>query len=56
MVTPCSRRAAVRRGTAVSATARSMSTVSAALHTLGLRVLALIRICSAMSRSAAACT
>ena len=42
----------VSRGTACSAMDRSISSDSAALQTLGLRVLAFSRMCSATSRSA----
>ncbi len=52
--TPASDSAAVSRGSAVSASARSTSSVSAALQTLGRRVLEFNRMRSATSRSAAA--
>ena len=55
-VTPAWRSAPSSRGTAISAIAESISRVSAALHTLGRRVLAFNTIRSAMSRSASACT
>ncbi|CNM11398.1 Uncharacterised protein [Mycobacterium tuberculosis] len=55
-VTPACCRAASNRGNAVSAIAASTSSVSAALQTLGRRVLEFSKIRSATSRSAAWCT
>ncbi|SKV48126.1 Uncharacterised protein [Mycobacteroides abscessus subsp. abscessus] len=55
-VTPAARKAPTSCGTATSAMARSINSVSAALHTLGRRVLEFNRIRSASARSASACT